>query len=484
MLLTDYQWSGNVRGMHITGAGSSIDHGRYTRAKFGWVKLVVEDARYVSDVAQFLAEGITPIVRLYRRSPGAAPVTNEQLSVCQAYINAGAKWFELFNEPNQNVEWPAGTWVDWRNTDSMIRPLMDNWLLWAEYIVSQRAYPGFIALSESDFDPAAAVRWMEAFLNFLAQTYYDRFSHVLNNGLFVATHPYLLNHFYQEVPGNPLAYRQPQEQQAWGGGWHFEYPYDPISQNSEPGITIYSGPPWKPHGDPVGLLAMGQMFNERAASLFGANAVPVVGTEGGIWPFPHLGQPPIQPDPRYPPITFESHAEATVAVFEWMVNVAPAWFFGLCLWKEDEYYDLIRARAIDLLENSTPLVKAVPGTAVANVIDLTSQRGPGPVHGEPDFHIVFLASDIEPHWFFDTGQHYWNMFRPIVTRVTDFMDFFPYNKSLAATIIAKADSAEMMKSLIREHYPNVRIDLILAENDLSNVGNVLNERVWTKRRFG
>jgi len=89
MLLTDYQWSGNVRGMHITGAGSSIDHGRYTRAKFGWVKLVVEDTRYVTDVVQFLAEGITPMVRLYRRCPGPATVTNDLLSVCQAYVNGG-----------------------------------------------------------------------------------------------------------------------------------------------------------------------------------------------------------------------------------------------------------------------------------------------------------------------------------------------------------------------------------------------------------
>lgn len=487
MLLNEYLWSGNPRGMHISSAFSSLNVWRYSGAHFGWIKLVVTDTRYVGDAATFLAAGITPIVRVWRPTFGAAPFNAELLGIYQAYINAGVKWFEFYNEPNQLVEWPEGTDVHWRNTDTLIRPMMDNWLLWAEYIISQGAYPGFIPLAETGFDALAAVRWLEAFMDYLAQAHNARFRNIIANGLFAATHPYVINHYYQEAPGQPATARPPEQQRAGEGGWHFEYPYDPISQASEPGITVASGPAWKPHGDPVGLIAMGQLFNEKLAQLFGTGVVPVVGTEGGIWPFPHPGQPSHQPDPRYPPITFESHGEATLAMFEWIATSAPAWFFGVCLWKEDEYYDLVRARAIDRLEQTPPLLKLVPASGAASPYAPVSPDdlpGPGPIHGEPDFHMVILAPGLEPRWFFETAKPYWNTFRPIVTSVTDFMDFFPYSKSLAMTIITPIDQVEAVRSTVTERFPHALLDIIIAEGDLRNVGDLLNARVWTNKRFG
>jgi hypothetical protein len=472
--------------MHISDAGASIHHDRYVSAHFGWVKLVVADTRFVNDAARFIAEGVTPIVRTWRREFGASPYDRDLRSITVAYLNAGVKWFEFYNEPNQSVEWPPGVQVDWRNTDGVIRPLMDNWMVWAEYIASLGAYPGFIPLSETGYDPLASSRWMDAFLNYLAQNYRDRFRSLLNSGLFAATHPYILNHFYQEVPGFPGTPRPPEQQYAGEGGWHFEYPYDAISQASEPGVSVTSGPPWKPSGDPVGLAAMGQLFNERAATLFGANAVPVVGTEGGIWPFPYPGSAPSQPDPRYPPVTFDSHAEATLAMFEWIAQQAPPWFFGVCLWKEDEYYDRIHAKAIDRLEQTAPILKPVPPTATVGTLGAGAHPpGPGPVHGEPDFHMVLLAPGLEPRWFFETAQPYWDRFRPIVTTSTDFIGFFTYDKSLAATIIAPPAALDAMKTAILEKYPNVLIDPIVAVgSDLSSVINVFTKRVYLNQRFG
>lgn len=487
MLLNEYIWSGNPRGMHSTSAFHSLPIARYSGAHFGWVKMLVTDARYVGDAANFLAAGITPIVRVWRPNFGAKPLDSELLGIYQAYISTGVRWFEFYNEPNQLVEWPEGTDVNWRNMDNIIRPLMDNWLLWAEYIVSQRAYPGFIPLAETGFDALAAVRWLEAFMNYLAQSQNNRFRNIITNGLFAATHPYIINHYYQEVPGQLGVARPPEQQRAGEGGWHFEYPYDPISQASEPGITVANGPAWKPNGDPVGLIAMGQLFNEKLAELFGTGVVPVVGTEGGIWPFPHPGQPAYQPDPRYPPITYDSHGEATLAMFEWCATTAPPWFFGVCLWKEDEYYDLVRARAIDRLEQTTPLTKFVPATGTASPyapISLDDLPGPGPIDGAPDFHMVILAPNLEPRWFFETARPYWNTFRPIVTSITDFMDFFPYSKSLAMTIITPIDQVEAVRQTVTERFPNALLDIIIAEGDLRNVSDLLNARVWTEKRFG
>jgi|FLYN01.1.fsa_nt_gi hypothetical protein len=489
MLLSDYVWSRNPRGMHVKGAlVTPLDHSRWMRMRAGWVKLVAAEHEYVDDAMNFLAQGITPIVRLYVPRFGASPFTVQMRELTLAYARAGVKWFEFYNEPNQPIEWPEGVNVDWRNYDGIIRPLMDNWLVWAEYIASLGCYPGFIALAESDYLPQAAVRWMDAFLNDLARRYYDRFRNLLAGGMYVATHPYILNHYYQEVRGGgPLSARPPEAQNAEEPGWHFEYPYDPICQASDPGRTVYGGTPLTPNGDPVGLTAMGRMFNERAAALFGSQAVPVVGTEGGIWPFPRdSNNPYYQQDNRYPRYTHESQAEGTVAMFEWVARQAPPWFFGVCLWKEDEYFEPGAARAATRLEQIAPLVRNVPTISVmadgSGPIALGT-TGPGPIHGEPDFHMVILAPGTEPGWFFDTAQAYWNTFRPIVTTLPDFIGFVPNTQSVAATVITPPDQADAMTRAIHDHFPNVLIDLIVTE-DLDAVRDLFNSRVWANRRLG
>ena len=68
---------------------------------------------------------------------------------------------------------------------------------------------------------------------------------------------------------------------------------------------------------------------------------------------------------------------------------------------------------------------------------------PGPIHGEPSFHMVILAPGLEPKWFFETARPYWNTFRPIVTTIWDFINYIPHDRSLAVTVIAPFDMATM-----------------------------------------
>jgi hypothetical protein len=51
---------------------------------------------------------------------------------------------------------------------------------------------------------------------------------------------------------------------------------------------------------------MGQLFNDRCRSIWGTRAIPVVGTEGGIWNLPAPDEE-FQPDTRFPPVTNYSH---------------------------------------------------------------------------------------------------------------------------------------------------------------------------------
>ena len=486
MRLDEYQWSRNPRGLHVIGAFQTpVEFDRYTRPHMGWVKLLAATTDFVDDAIRFQELGITPIVRLYLGEWGAKPFDSHLQGITEAFIAAGVRWFEFYNEPNLGVEWPSGFDPDWRDHDNVIRPLMDNWLSWAEYMVSRGCYPGFIPLAESDTLERSSVLWMDAFLNYLGDTHFQRFQAVLNNGMYAATHPYILNHFYQEVPGGgPLSARSPAQQRGDEGGWHFEYPYDPICQTNDPGRTVFGGTPRTPYGDPVGLLAMGYMFNQRANEWFGAQAVPVVGTEGGIWGFRNQSY---QQDTRYPPYNEQSQGEATRALFDWISTSAPPWFFGLTLWKEDDYYSPNNAPAIDKLSTSRALLKSVPPTEVlgpnAPSINPLHPPGPGPIDGEPDNHLLLLAPGLDMSWCLDTAQAYWNTFRPMVSDRSELIALIPATQSLAVTVIAPPDMEATLRASIEQAYPNVLFDLITA-TDKSAVADVLNNRVRVGERFG
>ncbi len=471
MRLDEYQWSRNPRGLHVYSIYQTpLEIRRYTQMRAGWAKLIVVGNEYVDDAMRLIDLNITPCVRLYLGAAGATPFTANWRSLTDLFVRAGVKWFEFYNEPNLGVEWPAGTDPDWRDTERFIKPLMDNWLLWAEYIVSVGCYPGFIPLAESDVLPYAAVRWMDAMLNYLANTHYERFQRVLASGLYCATHPYILNHWYRD---------------GSSGRWHFEYPYDPRSQASDPGRTLYGGTALTPNGDPVGLIAMGRMFNERCATLFGSQAVPVLGTEGGIFPF-RGGT--FQQDSRYPAYDDRSQAVGTVAMFEWIAREAPPWMFGVTLWKEDDYYNGdYTAPAIGLMGDTPVILKTVPAIEVMGPgitpVPTIPPPGPGPIHGQADFHLIILASGLSSDWFFNTARSYWERFRPIVTTIPELIDLVPNSKSLAATVIAPPDLIGSMQSAIRDRFVYVYFDLIIAD-DFVRVEEVFARRVATNLRFG
>ncbi len=478
MQLSQYAWSGNPRGLHNEGAYKPIHRERYSPLQLGWYKFVAGGEEFAGDCQWLLANNITPIIRIYRPVPGAMPVDDTLRQQWATYRRAGALWFEFYNEPNlPDPEWPGDMRgrVSINNIDEVIRPLCENWLVFAEYIMDIGAYPGFPSFSET-VGPEGSLQWQDALLIYLRDNFRDRFVNVIDNGLWAAVHPYTLNHFYQEVPDQPATPRQPEQQNGEEGGWHFEYPYDPYTQSFDPGRAVFGGTASTPYGDPNGLTTMGLAFNLRLKEWFDAAPVPAVGTEGGIYPLPDVESK--QPDPRFPRYTPQSHGEATVGMFNWMATSGPEWMFGLCLWKEDEYYTYNLPAIQRMIQvPQVPFGGVLPGVNPYGV-------GPGPVHGEPTFHMVILAPGLEPRWFFETAQSYWNTFRPIVTNKWDFIDFIPYEMSLAVTVIAPPDMVSTMTESILGKYPNVTLDLVLAQGDPSSVADVFNNRVWANRRLG
>lgn len=487
MRLDEYQWSHNPRGLHNKGAPHRWNIDRLRQIKLGWAKMVAIDGEYMDDIGPLLANNITPIVRIFRPRFGAGPASAIGIEMWRGYVKRGVRWFEFYNEPNLENEWPSATPPTYTNINGIIAPLMTNWLEWAELMISMGAYPAFPALSETVGSTEDVSSWLIAMMTYLADHYFERFRAIIGNGLWCATHPYFYNHFYQEGP-NVLTPRRSSEENALEGGWHFEYPYDPLTQASNPGLTATTGGPDFPQGDPIGLTGMGQAFMDYVQDIFGVGAIPVVGTEGGITPVPVSLGDTRQLDNRYPSFDGYSHAEATVAAFNWIATQAPPWMFGLTLWKEDDYFDGPGGivRTVQRLSETQPIFKTVPPLDALDgpgSHSLHGGKGPGPIHGSPDYHFLMLSPGLNADWFFANGRAYWEQFRPTLITSPEYIAFLPRNKSLGITILSTPDMAGYMSQGIRDRWPNVWFDLIVAESE-SKVATVLQDRATSGKRFG
>jgi hypothetical protein len=376
MNLRDYEWFNNPRGLRNKGPYAPFETRRYLRPRMGWARLEVGGDEYVDAASALVEEGCMPIVRIYRSHMGAMPAPEDWYDIYAAYVDAGCRWFELYDAPNLSDAWPLDQEgeprvdVTWENVDGCITPLAESWIDWAERIVDLGGYPAFPAFAPRGDMAAAAVYWMDALLHELVDRYPNRFTGIIGNGLWCAARPAASNLFYQEPPAGPKHVARPYYQQiAREPGWHFEHPYDPILQRHDPGRTVFGGTEQAPYGDTSGLVAGGEAFYHLLRLHAGAGPVPVVATAGGIAPIPRPGAAPFQPDDLYPPYDRDSHAEATLALFEWIARQGPSWFFGITLSDETVYYDGPDGvvPAIDLLAEVPPLGKAVPSIEVGSV---------------------------------------------------------------------------------------------------------------------
>jgi hypothetical protein len=395
MNFRDYVWFKNPRGLHNSGPYISLKIERYTGPRMGWAKLVVGGTEQIEAARILIERECMPIIRMFRERLGAEPAPDEWYSIYRQYYEAGVRWFELYSEPNMDHSWPLGAdgrpsvGVDWNNHERCIQPLMDNWLMWAERIIEMGGYPAFPALGETTEPRLATITWMEICLNYLKDTHAERFQKVIRGGLWCATHPDVQNRFYQEPPGGPADAARPYYQQsAEEGGWHFEYPHDLIQQKDDPGRTPLGGTAKSAQGDPNGLIASGQAFQELLRWIFNAGPVPVIGTAGGIRPLLAPNDKPVQPDHRFPPYSHDSHAEASLALFKWIAESAPAWMFGLTLEAEQDYFESKPpAPAVELLLLTPPVTKEVPdldtGGGVAIEIAPPAEPAAAPAEPEP-----------------------------------------------------------------------------------------------------
>jgi|GEM_PF-377585 len=389
MELHAYEWFKNPRGLRNDGPFKPFYLERYTLPRLGWARLEAGADEYVDAAAKLVANQIMPVVRLWRERMSGLEPPSAWWDHYKAYLAVGCRWFELYEEPNMEHAWPQsspgvpGVHVDWDNVEGCIGPLMDRWGTWAERIIDLGGYPAFPALAQTTAHRHATVHWYDASLRYLHDQHAQRFSEVATRGLWLAVHPEMRNLFYQEPPGGPAHAARPYYQQrAEEGGWHFEHPYDPLCQREDPGRTVFGGTTSTPYGDPHGLIASGDAFRQLLEKYFGLGPVPVLGTAGGI-ALPGPGEEPRQPDPSYPAYSFENHAEAVLAMYQWIAQSSPPWFFGVTLSDESDYYEKLEgpAPSINRMASVEPVLKQIPVAAVRE--EVAAPRQPKPAPAEP-----------------------------------------------------------------------------------------------------
>jgi hypothetical protein len=72
-----------------------------------WVKVFNHDGA-LDFCELLLAEGIMPVVRIYRPSPNPGRIGVKELVLIDALIRAGVRYFEFNNEPDVDAEWKGG----------------------------------------------------------------------------------------------------------------------------------------------------------------------------------------------------------------------------------------------------------------------------------------------------------------------------------------------------------------------------------------
>jgi hypothetical protein len=100
-----------------------------------------------------------------------------------------------------------------------------------------------------------------------------------------------------------------------------------------------------------------------------------------------------------------------------------------------------------------------------------------------DFHFMILAPGLQSAWFFQAARQYWQRFQPVVTDDWQLLAYIPPDRQVAATVLARADTAQFVQEQISIQRTNVRIDLIIAD-DLTLMESILDARAAAGTPFG
>lgn len=280
-----------------------------------WVKIFNHDGAI--DFAELLlAEGIMPIVRIYRPSPNPGTLDIRELVHLDAFIRAGVRYFEFNSEPDLDAEWKGGR-VPANGLDLVI----DNTIANMELILERGGMPGIPAVSNgSRWDIVGGIvgRGRKDLFNGPVWQAIHNFSR--NRPL---DYPYDIGN--QEGAAYTQRFYEALANEQWGDdawrGRRLQQVNRLRYERSNPGATIMD--------DNACWLAY-EFFDARNRRHLG-RSIPILSTECGYI----VGE---DSDPRYPATTPDLHMAQTLEACRVMMGTsnryqtAPDYYFCSAYW--------------------------------------------------------------------------------------------------------------------------------------------------------
>lgn len=280
-----------------------------------WVKIFNHDGAL--DFAELLlAEGLMPIVRIYRPTPNPSRLGVKEVVQLDALIRAGVRYFEFNSEPDQDSEWRGG-----RVPANGIDLVVENTIANVETILERGGMPGIPAVSNGS-------RW-DLIGKIIAHGRKDLFAGPVWQAIhnFPRNRPLDYPYDIGNQEGAAYTYRfyQVVQNEEWGeNAWRGRTLEDVNRLRRDrcaPGATIAD--------DPAGWLAY-EYFDARIRNHLG-RSLPILATECGYL----VGE---DIDPRYPATTPDLHMAQTLEACRIMMGVserfkpAPDYFFCAAFW--------------------------------------------------------------------------------------------------------------------------------------------------------
>jgi len=321
-------WSASL--YHPTGADLQFWINELKAMQIKWVKALDDGGGSSIELCTtLLANGIMPVVRIYRERPNPGHIGGREKDAIQRLIAAGVRYFETNNEPYLPAEW-ANNHIP----DNWLDIVVDNFIYDADFILNVGGLPAF------------SVPGSEGIAKVVARGRKD----IFEKGAWLAIHNYTLNHPL-DYPYDPVNQEgQPISQEDYDrlAAWQYSHlsweeiqeqgiaishqDYDKFNRwawdgrtreevnavraaHKNPGATIY---------DDASCFGSWDLFGQTMHETLGFH-VPIISTEGG--PVVGWGD-----DNRYAKMNPTTHADWQMEITHFLQEEAPPWYFTLCTW--------------------------------------------------------------------------------------------------------------------------------------------------------
>lgn len=254
-----------------------------------WYKVLALGYNKVDITAAARRQGVEPVIRIYdlKEYPQGEREMHVFRSLIRKYVQAGARYFELGNEPNIEGDWTAGGTIP----NDRIKGICTTWLLVKPIVQEEGGIPIFYAMTPG----SAGQFYRDCFETFKE---WGKIEEAFA-GAAIGIHPYPMNH--------PL-----------------DYPFDP--QKNMPHATEEERfESLMKDNTCFRILELVQLLQKRYLPW----PIPILGTESGY----NLGD---QTDSSYPEITMDMHRDLNMEIFNRMNPKAEGYwgdtFFSQMVW--------------------------------------------------------------------------------------------------------------------------------------------------------